>query len=102
MGKFVKVGKTSDISDGKMKLFQINGKQITVANTQGEYLAFDDRCTHAGCSLAAGVLNSHNVTCYCHGAQFDAKTGKVIAPPAVKPLNIYNVKVEGEEILVEI
>ncbi len=102
MAKFTKIAKISDIPNGKMKMFSLNGIQITVANTDGEYLAFDDNCTHAQCSLAGGYLDGYAVTCYCHGAQFDVKTGEVLAPPAEKPLNIYNIKVDGEDILVEI
>lgn len=102
MAKFTKIAKISDIPRGMMKMFSLMGKQITVANTDGEYLAFDDTCTHAQCSLAGGYLDGHAVTCYCHGAQFDVKTGEVLAPPAEKPLNVYNVKVDGEDILVEI
>ncbi|MBI5452885.1 non-heme iron oxygenase ferredoxin subunit [Candidatus Gottesmanbacteria bacterium] len=102
MGEFVKVGKISEVTNGKMKVFNIGGKQIAIANIDGEYLAFDDACTHAQCSLAGGMLDGHTLTCYCHGAQFDIKTGKVLAPPASSPISIYKVKVEGEDIFIEI
>lgn len=97
-----KAGKKSEIEQGKMKAFDLEGKKITIANADGEYLAFDDTCTHMQCSLAGGQLEGQTVTCYCHGAQFDLKTGKVLAPPAPTPISVYKVKVEGEDILVEI
>jgi len=102
MAEFVKIAKKTEISDGKMKVFNVSGKQITIANTDGEYLAFDDTCTHAQCSLAGGFLDGRTLTCYCHGGQFDIKTGKVLAPPASSPISIYKVKVEGEDIFVEV
>lgn len=102
MANFIKVAKKTEIENGKMKAFTVNGKQITVANVDGEYLAFDDTCTHAQCSLAGGILDGHTLTCYCHGAQFDVKTGKVLAPPAPSPISVYKLKVEGEDIFVEI
>lgn len=102
MSDFIKVAKKSDIQDGKMKSFSVGGKQITIANSEGEFLAFDDSCTHAQCSLAGSTLSGKTVTCYCHGGQFDIKTGEVLAPPPTAPLSIYPVKIDGEDILVEI
>ena len=102
MAVFRKISQVSEIPDGKMKEFRIGDKVITVANTDGEFLAFDGICTHAHCSLAGGYLDGFSLTCYCHGAMFDISTGEVLAPPAPSPINVYKVKVEGKEILVEI
>lgn len=102
MAEFVIAAKKNEVENGKMKAVTLNGKQITIANTDGEYLAFDDTCTHAQCSLAGGYLDGKTVTCYCHGGQFDVKTGKVLAPPPTSPISTYSVKVEGEDIFIEI
>ena len=102
MAQFIKIAKKTDIENGKMKAFSVSGKQITIANTDGEYLALDDTCSHAQCSLAGGYLDGNTVTCYCHGGQFDMKTGKVLAPPPTAPISVYNVKIAGEDIFVEI
>lgn len=102
MAEYIKVANKKDIENGKMKAYTISGKQITIANTDGEYLAFDDTCSHAQCSLAGGYLDGYTLTCYCHGGQFDVKTGEVLAPPPTSPISTYRVKVEGEDILVEI
>lgn len=102
MAEFIKIAEKTEIENGKMKAFSANGRQITVANVDGEYLAFDDTCTHAQCSLAGGILDGYTLTCYCHGAQFDAKSGNVLAPPATSPIGTYKVKLEGEDILIEI
>ncbi len=102
MATFIKVASQNDIADGKMKEFRVEGKTIVIAKTDGEYLAFDGICTHAHCALAGGYLDGQTITCYCHGAQFDTKTGEVLAPPANSPLNVYNVKTKGEDLLVEV
>lgn len=102
MAEFVKVAKTKEVENGKMKAVTVNGRQVTIANVDGEFLAFDDTCTHAQCSLAGGYLDGHTLTCYCHGGQFDIATGKVLAPPPTSPISIYNIKVEGEDLLIEI
>lgn len=102
MPKFIKVAAVAEIENGKIKEYKVNGKTIAVANTDGEYLAFDGICTHAQCSLSGGYLDGYTLTCYCHGAQFDISKGEVLAPPATQSLNTYPVKIEGEDILVEI
>lgn len=102
MAEYVKAANKKDVENGKMKAFSVSGKQITIANTDGEYLAFDDTCSHAQCSLAGGYLDGYTLTCYCHGAQFDITSGEVLAPPAPSPIQTYKVKVEGENILIEI
>lgn len=85
-----------------MREFIIEGKPIVVANVDGEYLVFNGLCTHAQCALAGGFLDGYTLTCYCHGAQFDVKSGEVLAPPATQPLKTYKAKIEGEDIFVEI
>ena len=55
MGKII-AGKTSDILPGKMIKVSIDGRDILVANIDGEYCATDDSCTHSGSSLSEGKL----------------------------------------------
>lgn len=102
MPAFQKIASKSEIANGKMKEFRIAGKVITIANTDGEYLAFDGVCTHAQCSLAGGFLDGFTLTCYCHGGMFDIKSGEVLGPPATSPINVYNLKIEGDDIFIEI
>lgn len=102
MSKLIKIGRKTDIENGKIKEYTVSGKQIAVANCEGDYFAFDASCTHAQCALSGGYLDGYTVTCYCHGAQFDVQSGKVLAPPATIPLNTYSVNIEGEDIIVEI
>ena len=102
MPQFQKIAAKSEIGEGKMKEYQLQGKTITVANWQGEYLAFDGICTHAYCSLAGGFLDGFTVTCYCHGSMFDLKSGEVLSPPATVPVKLYPLKIEGDDILVDL
>lgn len=85
-----------------MKEYRVNGKVITLANTNGEIRAFDGYCTHEKCSLAGGFLDGFTLTCYCHGAAFDISTGEVLAPPATRPLKTYKVALVGQDIIVEV
>lgn len=101
MADFVKVAKITDVPAGHMKTVVVNGKQIALANIDGEFFAIGDSCTHAGCSLGGeGVLDGNVVTCGCHGGQFDVTTGKVVGPPPAEDEPSYKVKIEGDTILV--
>ena len=102
MGKII-VGKTSDISPGKMQKVTADGKEILVVNVDGNYFAMNDTCTHAGASLGDGKLDGSILTCDWHGAKFDCKTGKLHAFPAkIKDLNSYKVVVESDNIFLEL
>lgn len=102
MPDFIKVTKISDIPNGQMRMFEVNGKSITIANVGGEFYAFNDICTHAQCNLSdGGTLEGKIIECPCHGSKFDIKTGEAKALPATEPIKTYKVKVEGENILVQ-
>ena len=67
----------------------------------GHLYAFDDTCTHVGCSLANGELEGTTVTCACHGSQFDVTSGAVLRGPAQRPVRSRAMQVEGDELLAE-
>lgn len=99
---FVHAIKTTDVPANGMAVVDVNGLRIAVANVQGVYYAFDDECTHEQCSLAEGDLAGTTVTCMCHGAEFDVRSGAVLAPPAVVPVKVYRTRVEGDALHIEI
>jgi len=99
---FIAAIKTADVPVNGMVAVNVNGSRVTVANVQGVYYAFDDECTHEQCSLAEGDLAGTTVTCMCHGAEFDVRSGEVLAPPAVVPVRVYRTRVEGDALHIEI
>ena len=97
----VKVGSAKDVSENEMRVFNVAGTKVSVANARGHLYAFDDTCTHKGCSLAEGTLDGTTVTCPCHGSQFDVTSGVFVRGPAQRPVRSRRVQVEGEDLLVE-
>jgi len=87
MGKneFVEVGKVSEISDGKMKHVEVDGKEVLIANVGGKFYAISDRCGHMNALLSMGNLTGNTVTCPFHGAKFDVTTGKKLSEPILTP-----------------
>jgi nitrite reductase/ring-hydroxylating ferredoxin subunit len=99
----VTVGKAANVAPGELAAFDVDGTPIAVANVDGRLFAIDEMCTHEQCSLVEeGTLEGPVVTCGCHGAQFDVRTGEVLAPPALEPLRVYPLRMEQDDIVVEV
>ena len=105
----MKVAEKSDISLGMMKKITLNGKEILIANVEGNYHAIGNTCTHAGGDLSKGSLNGNIVTCPRHGSRFNVTTGKSISGPKVlfftlkvKDESLFPVKVEGNDVLINL
>jgi nitrite reductase/ring-hydroxylating ferredoxin subunit/uncharacterized membrane protein len=97
-GHAVTVAKRDELQVDQMKLLRVGQKRIVLARTEEGYVAFDDRCTHRGGSLAGGVMMCGTVQCLWHGSQFDVSTGKVKAGPARKQIAVYRLKEEEGEV----
>jgi nitrite reductase/ring-hydroxylating ferredoxin subunit/uncharacterized membrane protein len=94
----VTVATRDELKVDQMKLLRIAGKRIVLARTAEGYVAFDDRCSHKGGSLAGGVMICGTVQCLWHGSQFDASSGKVKAKPATKDIRVYTVTERGDKV----
>jgi nitrite reductase/ring-hydroxylating ferredoxin subunit len=97
----VKIGKIDDFPVRSMRRVQAGDRIIVLANIDGRLYAFSNSCTHRGGALDEGELDSNVVICPLHGGQFDVRTGKVVSPPPTKDLVMYDVQVQGSDVLVK-
>lgn len=102
MGNLVKAAKVGDIPDGGVKKVFVKGIDIVIFNLGGAFYAISDTCTHEQASLSEGEIDGDSIICARHGATFNIKTGEVLALPAVVPIATYRVKVEENDIMLEI
>lgn len=102
MAEFVEVALIDEIPPDSMKVFEIENFRIVICHTGDSYYAFADECTHDGAPISDGSLKNHEVICPRHGARFDVRSGAVTAPPAIVPLETYELKIENERVLVRI
>ena len=102
MSNWISVCKTSQLKKGDMIDFDYEEKKILIANLNGQIYATDRICTHAEADLSTGILSEEGVTCPLHLSTFDLKTGVPQNLPAEIPLKTYNVKIEENEIYVEV
>lgn len=91
-----------DVKEGQLLGHDCAGKKILVANIGGKIHATDRICTHADADLANGITSSEGVRCPLHLSVFDMESGMPKNPPAEAPLCVYNVKIDGGQIYVEI
>ena len=101
----VKVALAGDIPEGEARGFMVDGREVAVANLGGgEFRAVDDICSHAHSHLSEGEVDVDFETIECpkHGSTFDLETGRPRTLPATMPVSTYNVKVENDEILIEV
>jgi Rieske Fe-S protein len=92
------LAKLSDVPVGQAISAKDNdGKPICIAQpTAGAAVAFSAVCTHMGCTVEPA---GKQLNCPCHGSQYDAFTGKVLAGPAPKPLPTVDVHVAGGNVV---
>ena len=102
MSDFVRIAKTTDLTDLGQILLEVEDRIVVLFRVGGNYFCIDDVCTHDGGPLANGTLEDHTIACPRHGAKFDIRTGAALTMPATKPTKSYRVKVEGDDVLVQV
>jgi nitrite reductase/ring-hydroxylating ferredoxin subunit len=100
MGEFIKIATTKDVPQGTMKPFEYRRHRLVLCNTQSGIYAVADECSHDSAPISEGELRGEEIVCPRHGARFNVKDGSVKAPPALVPIDTYEVKVEGEDVYV--
>jgi 3-phenylpropionate/trans-cinnamate dioxygenase ferredoxin subunit len=93
-GEYTRVAGVDEIPVGRIKLVDVAGERLAVANGGDVFYAFSDECTHDGGPLSEGELEGAIVTCPWHFSRFDLRTGEIIDSPAEDPITVYEVKVE--------
>lgn len=100
-GKFVNVGRKSEIAPGTGKTVAVEGRAIALFNVNGKIYATDNACVHRGGPLGEGTVDGNEVVCPWHGWAYDITTGQCSMNPAAS-VACHQVKEEGENILVSL
>lgn len=99
---FVEVARVDDIPDQGMKQVSVMGTLVSLYRCGDDLYAIGDICTHEEAYLSEGDFDCDEmeVECPLHGSRFDVRDGSVRILPATKPAKAYDVKVEGDAVLV--
>jgi cytochrome b6-f complex iron-sulfur subunit len=76
-----------------------NGRFYLCRLADGGFLALYQRCTHLGCNVPWDQT-SNAFVCPCHSSQFTVE-GSVINPPAPRPLDLFAVKIQDSQVIVD-
>ena len=83
-GNYVEAARVSEIGDRQMKHIEIDGIEIAIANIDGKFYAFSDRCGHMNARLSHGNIDKNVITCPFHSAKFDVVSGRKISEPVLE------------------
>ncbi len=99
---FQRVCALSELADDSSLPVTVDGTEVAVVKSEGEVFAIRDECSHAAIALSEGEVEDCLVECWLHGSTFDLRTGKPTTLPATEPVPVYPVRVEGDDVLVDV
>jgi 3-phenylpropionate/trans-cinnamate dioxygenase ferredoxin subunit len=100
----VRLCNREDLEPGTARRFDVGDHRLALVRIHDEFFCVSDRCSHEDYSLAEGeVLEDEcEIECWKHGSTFDLRDGRPCSLPATKPVPVYAVKVDGDDVLVEL
>lgn len=103
MNQYVRVCNKDDISEGEPCRFELpNGEKVSVFRLGDEFYATSDKCTHGNASLSEGWQKNDVIECPFHGGAFNIRTGEAVSFPCIEPVRTYDVKLDGDALLVAV
>jgi len=104
MSSFVRLCGRDDVESASARRFDIEGHRIALVRIGDDFYAIGDRCSHADYSLSEGDVfeNEREIECWKHGSTFSLQTGEAMILPATKPVPVYEIKVDGDDVLVAV
>jgi 3-phenylpropionate/trans-cinnamate dioxygenase ferredoxin subunit len=93
-----------ELGVGQAARFVVEGEPICLVRTEGGFRAIGDTCSHEDYSLAEGEvdLEACEIECWKHGSMFSLETGEPTTLPATRSVAVYEVVVDGEDVIVTI
>ena len=102
MTGYVAACQTADVPEAGARRVLVGGVPIAVVRSEGEFFAIYDVCSHANVALSEGEVEDQTIECWLHGSRFDLVTGRPTGLPAIRPVPVYPVKVDGDQVLVAV
>jgi nitrite reductase/ring-hydroxylating ferredoxin subunit len=98
--RWVHAAQLGDLSDDEPIGVVVEGIQVAVFRDADRIFALSDICTHGAARLSEGYVEDGCVECPLHQALFDLATGEVRTGPAVEPVRSFEVRLDGDAIMV--
>lgn len=101
MSDFEKVATLAEIPPGGRLPLIFDERSVILLRIGEDFYAVEDVCSHDGQPLTDGPVRDVSIECPRHGARFDLRTGRPLCMPAVEPIAVYDVRVEGQDIFLK-
>ena len=100
----IRVCSVDALAPDEARRFDVEGLRVALIRIGDDYYAIGDRCSHEDFSLADGEVwpDELEIECAKHGSTFDLRTGQPCSLPATKPVPVYDVRIEGKDVWVEV
>ncbi|MGI8870165.1 MAG: non-heme iron oxygenase ferredoxin subunit [Mycobacteriales bacterium] len=92
----------ADVPEDGAVHVDLDGTPVAIVKSDGELYAIYDVCSHEEVPLSEGDVDGTTIECWLHGSCFDLMTGAPTALPASKPVPVYPVTVEGDDVYVDL
>ncbi len=99
---FVRACSPADLEDGKPLAVTVGDVDVALVRNGEDLYAIQDLCSHAAIPLSEGDVEGCFIECWLHGSRFDLRTGKPTSLPAFEPVPIYPVRIDGDDVLVDV
>ena len=104
---FARVCSLADVKEPGALRVELDGREaVAVVRFEGEVFALDDVCSHAEVPLSEGDVEEFQgaptIECWLHGSCFDLTSGRPTNLPATEPVPVYPVRVEGDDVYVDV
>lgn len=92
----------TDVPDGEARRFDLGRTPICVVRVGDAWYGIGDTCTHQNVSLADGEVFTETleVECWKHGSCFSLVDGQPNALPATRPVPVYELRIDGDDVYV--
>ena len=104
MGERVRLCAVDEMPAGTARRFDVGRHRVALVRIGEDFYAIGDTCSHAEVSLSEGdvLCDDFEIECWKHGSTFDLKTGEPQSLPATKPVPVYSIEVDGDDVYVRL
>ncbi len=101
MDRMTRVCALSDLDDKKPHAVSVGDVPVVLVREGNEVHALRNECPHASMTLSEGEVTGKGIECWMHGSCFDLRTGAPSSPPATEPVDVYAVRIDGDDVFVD-
>jgi len=102
MTQWVHACATDDIDEEDVIRFDHGDQTYAIYNTDNGFFATAGHCTHEVQHLEDGLVIGNVIECPLHQGRFNIETGKALSAPVCVDLVTFPVKVEGDEVYIQL